>query len=496
LRQGAALRKRRIPEVKNVPLTLTASNPWDALGLPLTAFTDGARRGSIRSVTERDFQPFQVSVVRLNDRDGKPVLSGGKPVEFIGTNPVDMPNCFACHSGDGVAAQSARAEGLKRLDDEYEHWKAAAPDTSEFMRRQSQAAIGILELHDAHHDTKFLAGYDPKAANNRLGRSGPVNCPDCHGDNVSGNLQSPRPGAGGYFLARGKPLTEAIHLAHIGFVAMPDKAGRTQSCQACHPTHGQGTAFADPEKSPYRITDSEGADRFGDSDVGLGGGGCYLRRDAHSNPAAEPPFFLNAVGRWMLAEVSGKDERGALRDPARQTGDTLRNRPIDSLVKAVAGGDAKRFRSWFADPLVGSEGDPLRAYSEKHVGATMVRASKDRDGKLVLAAWNAPKGDPVPYDAASAGRDWWLSASEPHCADCHLAPFVEAPAARISPSISPRSTRSSVTRRRTARSPASPATSRSTGCTRYAKTGRPGAWTSPPASRRSNSARTADTPAR
>ena len=32
---------------------------------------------------------------------------------------------------------------------------------------------------------------------------------------------------------------------------------------------------------------------------------------------------------------------------------------------------------------------------------------------------------PVPLSAATDGRDHWLSAGEPHCADCHAAPYVE-----------------------------------------------------------------------
>jgi len=32
---------------------------------------------------------------------------------------------------------------------------------------------------------------------------------------------------------------------------------------------------------------------------------------------------------------------------------------------------------------------------------------------------------PVPFSAATDGRDHWLSAGEPHCADCHEAPYVE-----------------------------------------------------------------------
>ena len=32
---------------------------------------------------------------------------------------------------------------------------------------------------------------------------------------------------------------------------------------------------------------------------------------------------------------------------------------------------------------------------------------------------------PVPFSAATDGRDHWLSAGEPHCADCHASPYVE-----------------------------------------------------------------------
>jgi cytochrome c553 len=32
---------------------------------------------------------------------------------------------------------------------------------------------------------------------------------------------------------------------------------------------------------------------------------------------------------------------------------------------------------------------------------------------------------PVPFSAATDGRDHWLASGEPHCADCHAAPFTE-----------------------------------------------------------------------
>ncbi len=440
-----------IPEVKNVQLTLTASYLWDALGLPLTAFNDSRRKGTLRSITDADFQPYQYSVVQLRDSGNKPVLSNGAPVEFFGTNPVDYPNCYHCHSRNGLAAKLSRDEGLSLFEKEYAYWKNTYPDITEFMARQSEAAINVLELHDAHHGTHLLKGYNPGASSNRLGAVGPVNCADCHGDNISGNLRSPRPGATGYSAVKARTLSEAIHSAHVSFIPMPDKAGRTQNCQACHPAHWQKEEMNTPA-NPYRLVDDDGNPRFSNADVRTSGGGCYLRRDAHANPDVKPPFFLNPVGKWYLKEVSRRDENGRsvsalrglyctdchsplsqelyrhdeIRDAVSQEGKTLRNKPVKEIVKTIAGVDAIRFKNYFADPIVGAEGRPLQSYYEKHTGAVLVKASKDSAGKLKLLVWTAQEGNPVPYDGASGGKDWWLSAAEPHCADCHCAPLVES----------------------------------------------------------------------
>ncbi len=441
-----------IREVRNIQLTLTASYLWDALGLPLTAFNDSKRKGAIRTITDADFQPYQYSVVRLLDRSGKPVTADGKPVEFFGTNPIDIPNCYVCHSGEGRAAKLSRGAGLSLFDKEYDYWKKNYPDTSEFMARQSAATINVLELHDKHLGTDFLRDYNANASTNRLGAVGSVYCADCHGDNVSGNLQSPRPGTTGYKAVKAKPLAEAIHAIHAAFVPMPDKAGRTQNCQACHPTHWQTEKMNDLPANPYVIVDSEGNPRFSNADVRTAGGGCYLRRDAHANPDVKPPFFLNQIGKWYLREVSKKDENGKavseirglyctnchnqlshelykyddLTNAAAQEGRSLRNKPINEIIKSVAAKDEKKFRTYFADPIAGAEGDPLRTFYGNHTGATLVKATKDGAGKLKLLAWNAKEGDAVSYDAVSAGKDWWLAAGEPHCADCHAAPFVES----------------------------------------------------------------------
>ena len=437
-----------VPAVQNIPLTLTASHLWDALGLPLTAFNDSTRKGTIRSITEKDFQPYQYSTVQIHDQNGRPLMSDeGKIVEYFGTNPVDIPNCYACHSRQGKAAQMARDEGLTYSDKEYAYWKTY-PDESEYMARLSEASINILSLHDAHHGTTFLSHYNDKASSNRLGKTGEINCADCHGDNVSGNLEEPRPGATGYKTVKASPLSEAIHGFHLGAVPMPDAAGRSQACQACHPTHFQNPSMND-DTNPYRVANRYGEGRFAESDVRISGGGCYSRRDAHTNPDAEPPFFLNEYGKFQLHEVAHKDESGETVSKLRglyctnchskvaqkmqamdnlhvvQTldGNSIRNKSLKEIVQAVSGGDMKKFVA-IADAKATGENNVMKYYTE-HESAVLVK-NVGKDGKLDLKPWNHPTGGAVPYAAASGGNDWWLAASEPHCADCHLAPFVES----------------------------------------------------------------------
>ncbi|MDH4943754.1 hypothetical protein [Sulfurimonas sp. C5] len=437
-----------VPPVKNVKLVLTASHLWDALGLPLTAFNDSTRRGTIRSVTEKDFQPFQYSTVEMHDRTGKGMKNtDGTDVSYFGTNPVDIPNCYACHSRNGKAAQMARDEGLKYSDQEYDYWKKTYSDESEYMARLSEASINILSLHDAHHGTTFLSDFKANASSNRLGKTGMVNCADCHGDNVSGNLQEPRPTATGYKAVKAKTLTEAIHGFHLAMVPMPDAAGRSQACQSCHPTHFQNPNMND-DSNPFRVTDRYGEGRFAKGDIRQSGGGCYVRRDAHSNPNAKPPFFLNNYGKWQYQNVAKKDEHGKdagelrglyctnchtkvaqefqnydnLTHDSKQEGKTLRNKSLKEMIDVIAGGDAKKFAA-LADPTSTGNNEVLKYYTE-HKSATLVK-NAGKDGALDLKPWNHPEGGDVPYAAASGGNDWWLAAAEPHCADCHLAPFVE-----------------------------------------------------------------------
>ncbi len=416
----------RYGAVADVPLVLTASYIWDALGLPLTAFNDNVLSGrSHRSIGEPDFQPYQVARVTLyNAKTKEPIKVGGKTISFIGTNPVDIPNCIWCHSSE--RANTFGDNNFTKYKQEYDYWMKTYPDMGEYMARLAAASISILEIHDAKHGTHFLAEYDPNASSNRLGSIGAVNCSDCHGDNIQGRLkvkgETPKDQA--------EPLTVAIHQVHLSAVPDPDSFGRTQSCQMCHPTH-----FQDPAQnitgSGYSPINQNGHPRFSDSDVRLGGGGCYLRRDAHTNPNAKPPFFLNAVGKYLLenvATVDGKlrglyctnchnknaqalyrlDHLKTAQNPG--DGETVRTLSLKEIVKAVTGSDdIQAYLDHYVDPKVGVKGNPLVTYYTEHKPAPMPELGKG-----------------TTYADASAGHDWWLAAAEPHCADCHTPPFVES----------------------------------------------------------------------
>jgi hypothetical protein len=65
--------------------------------------------------------------------------------------------------------------------------------------------------------------------------------------------------------------------------------------------------------------------------------------------------------------------------------------------------------------------DPCFAQSPFCTTADCVAAAQDylADNGYTTTAF------PVPFSAASDGRDHWLAPGEPHCADCHSAPYVE-----------------------------------------------------------------------
>jgi hypothetical protein len=470
----------KAPVLDNVPIVLTNPGIWEALGLPLTPFNDSTVTKNPLTIVESDIRPYQEVWVRLVDAAiGQPVLDShsGKPIEFHGTNPIDVPNCSNCHAN--ANANGDRYTLYKR---EFAFWKGLG--ASDYIAGLKATAISILQIHDAKHGTDFTAKYDPnsRAITNRLGRD-PVLCQKCHADNVIAVLASKgvAEAVGGEKLAADRPippLSEAIHYAHQKVRPLPDSKGRTGTCAGCHPAHRQ-----DGSLDGYPIT-ADGQNYYATSDNRDSKGGCFAGRDVHSNPSkdrdgVETPEHLNAIGKWLQANVSqigtgqgGKGlwctnchnqlarelyQRDHITHAFRQEGETLRNKSLAEIAQAI-GVSEQELQHKYLDPKVvldpnghdtpGKSGILLTWAKERLVpdlaiiamqgDKPLIRKDEDGDANVVILSADPkansegiklPEGAtgarPVAYDAATDGRDYWLAPGEPHCADCHAPPFVE-----------------------------------------------------------------------
>ena len=531
------------PVLDNVPIVLTNPGIWDALGLPLTPFNDSAVAKNPLTLVESDIRPFQENWVKLVDaKTEAPVIDSvsGKPVQFVGTNPIDIPNCSNCH-----ANQTANGKKYTLYKQEKAFWKGLG--ASDWIANLKATSISIMELHDDKNGTDFLAKYDPSTRDitNRLGRD-PVLCQKCHADNVIGVLQSATHTVGGKMTkitnvlgaqkalkklghnpggadgvigaltrsailafqkkngiqqtgtlgpvtmaalskALGKTggkqavipaLSEALHTVHQGSQPLADAEGRSGACQGCHPAHRQSGTM-----EGYPIT-LDGKNAYAKLDNRDAYGGCYVGRDVHANPnkdkdGVETSEHLNAIGEWLKTNVSqignGKGGKGlwctnchnqlsrelyqrdSLINAFKQTGKTIRNKSLDEIAKAI-GVTTAVLKSKYMDPKVVPNGkggdDPEKSgimltWAKKRLvpdiavialkgNGPMVKKDEDGDVNVSILSANPavdikslklPKGATgalaVPYDAATHGRDYWLSAGAPHCADCHAAPFVE-----------------------------------------------------------------------
>ncbi len=126
------------PVLDNVPIVLTNPGIWDALGLPLTPFWDSMMMKSSITVVESDIRPYQEAWVTLVDaQNGRPVIDSrsGKPETFIGTNPIDMPNCSNCHSNE-----NANGDKYSLYKAEKGFWKGLG---GERLHRQLEGDLGV-----------------------------------------------------------------------------------------------------------------------------------------------------------------------------------------------------------------------------------------------------------------------------------------------------------------------------------------------------------------
>ena len=549
--------------LENLPITLTSPRIWEALGLPLTPFEDSinffADPGAMYEETVR---PFVAMKARMHHYDpsapggmGDPVLQNGHPVEGFGTAPIDIPNCERCHSNQSGtnSPHNENPDVWAKVKQEYDFWLAYygidPTSESDWYPRLKSAAISILGLHDKKHGTDFLAQYpacgtpaecdalaaDLSAENDRpvfaqstrIGDT-TVLCQRCHADNVIAQVKSSS--KDGKVI---KPMSEAIHRTHRGTgeggpIVFTDSFGRFGGCQGCHPAHRSNGDMAG-----YPIT--EGGDNFyAATDNRLGEGGCFVGRDVHSNPfkdidGAETPEHLNAIGDWLVQNVSRnqsqhdgeRDMRGIWCTNCHNqlSQEIWKQENMEDLVHNIPGPDAENIRAlpsldliadavgvstqqaidwldprdpdanggsgpidgayrmaeetmgiWREDPglcaYLGGSTDPAIDANVATIevagnagncttGAAadgpdcdgngspdfQICGTFDGDGDFSVnildfcttpdcvadaqAGLSSSNAAPVPFSAATDGRDHWLAAGEPHCADCHEAPYVE-----------------------------------------------------------------------
>ena len=196
----------KTPVVENTPIVLTNPGIWEAVGLTLTPFLDSELAGrNFLDINETDVQPYQMARVRMLDAaTNAPVInSKGQPVSFVGTEPIDIPNCASCHGievDENLDTPNSRLEveapeTYAKVIAERTYWQSLG--SSDYIDRIKSAAISILGLHDLRVGTSFLANYNPGGAafdadgsfrgqgsTNRLGHD-PIQCQKCHPDNVA-----------------------------------------------------------------------------------------------------------------------------------------------------------------------------------------------------------------------------------------------------------------------------------------------------------------------
>ena len=167
-------------------------------------------------------------------------MANGKPMEFFGTNPVDHLQLLSTatrHTGWPPAFRGRAA--LRLFDKEYAYWKKNYPDISEYMARMSIRHDRRPRTPRQTHKTALPARLQSRRRiqpdrDRRIGELSRLPRRQYVG-------KPPVPEAGCDRLPRrqGKTAHRGRARRACAVVPMPDKAGRTQNCQVCHPSHWQ-----------------------------------------------------------------------------------------------------------------------------------------------------------------------------------------------------------------------------------------------------------------
>jgi hypothetical protein len=272
-----------------------------------------------------------------------------------------------------------------------------------------------------------------------------------------------------------------------GSINFADAAGRSGGCQGCHPAH-RSDGVMDGYPITYGGQNAQAGSDNRLAAGGCFVGRDVHSNPLKDVDGAETPTHLNAVGQWLsdnvfnnqdgVAGVSGSPTRGLwctnchtqLSQEIWKTencvdeinGNCTTNPRGQSTLAGVAsavGVSQNQAIAWLDPNSMDLHGTGLGdfthaiwdpANTDANVATIEMRngqpyGTTDADGDFsvrildfcttsdcVSAAQTVLNGEgnggtavAVPFSAATDARDHWLAAGEPHCADCHAAPYVE-----------------------------------------------------------------------
>jgi len=339
--------------------------------------------------------------------------------------------CQKCHADNVIAVvKSATKNGavIKPISEaiHWRHREISEGGSIDFADAAGRSG-GCQGCHPAHRSDGVMDNYpitlggENAQANsdNRLAAGGCFVGRDVHSNTMKDvdGAETPE-----HLNAVGEWLRQNVFRNQDGVAGVPGHDTRGLWCTNCHTQLGQ---------EMWRAEDCND----------LIAGDC----DPNANPRGEPTLaaVAQAVGYTEEEAIARLDPTAdnPLGDFTHEIWDsTVSDALLATIEVSTTGSDACAPLTGVFNPTFGvdvcvsldGDGDPsVNILSFCTTDDCVSRINSNPDDQ---SQWRYPANPfqgtgtvaaAVPFDAATDGRDHWLSPGEPHCADCHAAPYVE-----------------------------------------------------------------------
>ena len=356
--------------------------------------------------------------------------------------------CQRCHGDNVIAALKSAVSGIRPISetihDTHMNTSAGGPIMfSDSLGRfggcqgchPAHRSDGVMDKYPITGGDDFQGGDNANAdGDNRLGKGGcfvgrdvhsnPLKDLELHGGNAPVNGQNIHLNAVGQWLSQNVARNQAGR-------AGSDADVRGIWCTNCHTQLSQeiwrnedcnDLIHSDPTKtsSPDCLVNPRAASNL-TTLAGMVGMSYQTLLDYidPKNPQLQDPAIA-AAGYGVTT-----DQTHAPWNPGTQYSPDIPDANIATIEVDASG-----------NPVLTPDGDSPPDFSVNILSfctttdcVNLINANKGDQSKWRYPANNfintANKAVAVPFSAAAAGRDHWLAAGEPHCADCHMAPYTE-----------------------------------------------------------------------